>query len=124
MTNKPKAIRTADGTLLDWRLSDDRCELVAQWDYPEGVLTTTLGWPRPATDDEVAAALAPRPGLRIAVGERRYVRRWVLGPLTLWLHVMGGPPTWWWPRLFTHQRSLVIGWLRRAYAVKVARTKP
>ena len=108
--------------LQRWHLSDDRRSLIAEWQYPQGILTATVGWPHAATDTEVDAALQPRQ-FTIQPGERRYARRWVAGPVTLWLHVSGGPPTWWWPRLFPHKGALVCGWLRRAYAVKVARTR-
>ncbi len=113
---------TLPPTLLRHYLSSDRRVLVAEWEHPEGILTARLEWLRPATDEEVTAALQTSVVDHIAVGERRTARRIVRGGWTLWLHRMSGPPTWWAPRLFGHQGALIVGWLRLAFAVKVERT--
>lgn len=84
--------------LLRWDLAHDRRTMRAEWQAPEGVLTTLLSWGHPATEEEVAAALKPRPFPRMAVGESRSARRVPVGP-----------------------RALVVGWLRHAYTVKVTR---
>jgi hypothetical protein len=109
-------------------LSPDRRQLVIVHRVPTGLFTTTLDFAEPATDEQVARALADRPGPNSMIpGQSRRTRRlpirWRSREIgTVFVTVLSGPPTWWWPRVYrADDGTPVIGWLRRAVAVGFAR---
>lgn len=106
-----------------WDLSPDRRTLTMIREEAAGSRIIQLVWTDPATDGQLAAALADRPLPVMVPGERRVTRRLLLGRYVAYLHLMAGPPTWWWPRLFIHERSRVTGWLRRAVAVHITKQR-
>ena len=109
-------------------LSDDGMTLVTKRWTPAGILTSTfnrLPDAGPFTDADVENALSAQPAAARTMqpGQRNQARRIVTRFGTLWLHVMTGPPTWWWPRLKREKDgTLMAGWLRLAVAVKFDRT--
>lgn len=107
-------------------ISSDGLTLAVRVSSPRGVLTTRIARlpdnPWTSADVDEAVRMCQRrleesgaePGQssttrRVKLGGRRY----------LCLHVMGGPPTWWYPRISLRDRSFMVGWLRRAVAVWV-----
>jgi hypothetical protein len=104
----------------DWTLSPDRRTLVIRISEPEGVRTVTLGWTDPATEQQVTDALAlSYPRKLMLPGQCNTTRRVKVADGTLWVHSMTGPPTWRVPRCYrSKDGSLVVGWLRRGWALR------
>lgn len=110
-----------------YQLSDDGMTLVVKRRAPGGILATTynrLPAAGPFTGADVAAALRAQPAATRTMqpGQRNKSRRFITRHGTLWLGVMTGPPTWWWPRIAREKDGAVMaGWLRLASAVKFDR---
>ena len=108
-------------------LSDNGMTLIVKRRTPEGILTATyerLHDAGPFTDADVDNALSMEPAATRTMqpGQRNKRRRFVTRFGTLWLDIMTGPPTWWWPRMRREKDGTVMaGWLRLAVAVKFDR---
>ena len=126
MSERTAVYRLYDANAAYW-LSDDGMTLIIKRRTPAGIATTTyerLHDAAPFTDVDVENVLSAQPVATRAMqpGQRNKTRRFVTRFGTLWLHVMTGPPTWWWPRLAREKDgALMAGWLRRGAAVKFDR---
>lgn len=109
-------------------LSEDRRTLVIRENTPGGIRTLTLKWDDPVTEENLAKALVERDWQPMSVGERQtaYCKR--VGPISLWLHIHQGPPTWWFPRFIPRFRkkkrlTVTVGWLRLGFTFGVSRSR-
>lgn len=90
-----------------------------------GTARTTYGWDSPEEarhHHQSAVEAALREAARMATGETRNVTRHATRWGTLYVGVLGGPPTWYWPRVGARRGEhgyfeLMVGWWRRALVV-------
>jgi hypothetical protein len=126
VSERTAVYRLYDANAAYW-LSDDGMTLIVTRRTPAGIATATYERRHdagPFTDADVDSALSAQPAATRTMqpGQRNKTRRFVTRFGTLWLHVMTGPPTWWWPRLAREKDgALMAGWLRRGAAVKFDR---
>lgn len=86
-----------------------------------GVLTSRVSWATLKLAEEnyqnAVDAFANRVeawSSNFQVGQVNQARRLRGG---FYLHMMAGPPTWWFPRVYVKRCEFCVGWLRRAVAV-------
>lgn len=108
-------------------LSADRLTLTIRTTTTAGTNTITFGRPphQPWTDADVTLAIrmTDEAGIaRLQPGQENTSRRLPLGRgWWLYVHLMTGPPTWWYPRVDPRGGALMVGWLRAGVAVSVRR---
>ena len=104
---------------IQTRIENNGRDLVIVEHGEAGTRTTRLTWATSQLADqnrERAIALYQQNdagNVVPVVGQRKDVRR--LG--WLFIGVLSGPPTWWWPRVAISRRRVLVGWLRRGYEI-------